>query len=82
MLSGVTSVLVCGPILTPSSNPAIRGVNLEVVGGPTLVSINEEKTIGVFYFYNILYKRPTPYILHSFIHISDRFFLYQITDGL
>ena len=32
----VTLVLVGGPILTPSSNPALRGVNLEGVGGTTL----------------------------------------------
>ena len=32
VLPGVTLVLVGGPILTPSSNPALRGVNLEVVG--------------------------------------------------
>ena len=31
-LPGVTLVLVGEPILTPSSNPALRGVNLEVVG--------------------------------------------------
>ena len=36
VLPGVTLVLVGGPILTPSSNPALRGVNLEVVGGTTL----------------------------------------------
>ena len=36
MLPSVTLVLVGGPILTPSSNPALRGVNLEVVGGTTL----------------------------------------------
>ena len=35
VLPGVTLVLVGGPILTPSSNPALRGVNLEVVGAPT-----------------------------------------------
>ena len=35
MLPGVTLVLVGEPILTPSSNPALRGVNLEVVGEPT-----------------------------------------------
>ena len=35
VLAGVTPVLVGGPILTPSSNPALRGVNLEVVGGTT-----------------------------------------------
>ena len=35
VLPGVTLVLVGGPILTPSSNPALRGVNLEVVGGTT-----------------------------------------------
>ena len=33
-LPGVTLVLDGGPILAPSSNPALRGVNLEVVGGP------------------------------------------------
>ena len=33
---GVTLVLVGGPILTTSSNPALRVVNLEVVGGTTL----------------------------------------------
>ena len=38
-LPGVTLVLVGRPILTQSSNPALRGVNLEVVGGPTQVSI-------------------------------------------
>ena len=37
VLPGVTLVLVGGPILTPSSNPALRGVNLEVVGGTTLL---------------------------------------------
>ena len=31
-----TLVLVGEPIFTPSSNPALRGVNLEVVGEPTL----------------------------------------------
>ena len=31
VLLGVTMVLVGGPILTPLSNPALRGVNLEVV---------------------------------------------------
>ena len=35
VLPGVTLVLVGGPILTPSSNLAFRGVNLEVVGGTT-----------------------------------------------
>ena len=35
VLPGVTLVLVGEPILTPSSNPALRGVNLEVVGEPT-----------------------------------------------
>ena len=35
---GVTMVLVGGPILTQSSNPALRGVNLEVVGGTTRVT--------------------------------------------
>ena len=38
VLPGVTLVLVGGPILTPSSNPALRGVNLEVVGGTTQLS--------------------------------------------
>ena len=33
--AGVTLQVVGGPILTPSSNPALRGVNLEVVGGIT-----------------------------------------------
>ena len=33
---GVTLVLVDASILTPSSNPALRGVNLKVVGGTTL----------------------------------------------
>ena len=36
-LPSITLVLVVGPILTPSSNPALHGVNLEVVGGPPLV---------------------------------------------
>ena len=36
VLPGVTLVLVGEPILTPSSNPALRGVNLEVVGETTL----------------------------------------------
>ena len=40
VLPGVTLVLVGGPILTPSSNPALRGVNLEVVGGTTQVKAN------------------------------------------
>ena len=35
VLPGVTLVLVGEPILTPSSNPALRGVNLEVVGETT-----------------------------------------------
>ena len=34
-LPSVTLFLVGGPILTRSSNPALRGVNLEVVGGPS-----------------------------------------------
>ena len=38
VLTGLTLVLVGGPILTPASNPALPGVNLEVVGGTTLVS--------------------------------------------
>ena len=33
-LPGITVVLVGGPILTQSNNPALCGVNLEVVGGP------------------------------------------------
>ena len=37
VLPGVTLVLVGGPILTPTSNQALRGVNLEVVGGPTQI---------------------------------------------
>ena len=45
-LPGVTLALVGGPILTKSSNPALRGVNLEVVGGPPQVSfINEFELI-------------------------------------
>ena len=43
VLPGETLVLVGEPILTPSSNPALRGVNLEVVGEPTQGSINELK---------------------------------------
>ena len=35
-LPGVTLVLVGGPILTLSSDPTLRWVNLEVVGGPPL----------------------------------------------
>ena len=41
VLPGATLVLVDGPILTPSSNPALHGVNLEVVGGTTQVSIGQ-----------------------------------------
>ena len=37
MLPGITLVLVGEPILTLSSNPALRGVNLEVVGETTLL---------------------------------------------
>ena len=37
VLPGVTLVLVDEPILTPSSNPVFRGVNLEVVGETTLL---------------------------------------------
>ena len=33
-LPSVTLVLISRPILTLSSNPALRGVNLEVVGRP------------------------------------------------
>ena len=45
VLPGVTLVLVGEPILTPSGNPALRGVNLEVVGETTqelLVSILQD----------------------------------------
>ena len=38
VLPGVTLVLVGEPILTPSNNPALRGVNLEVFGEPTHIS--------------------------------------------
>ena len=34
-LPGVTLVLVGEPILTPTSKPALRRVNLKVVGGTT-----------------------------------------------
>ena len=44
VLPGVTLVLVDGPILTPSSNPALRGVNLEVVGGTT----QENEAVSTF----------------------------------
>ena len=44
-LPGVTLVLVGGPILTPSSNPALRWVNLEVVGGTTLESVAASKFV-------------------------------------
>ena len=37
VLPGVTLVLVGAPILTPSSNPELHGVNLEVVGGTYLL---------------------------------------------
>ena len=39
VLPGITLVLVGEPILTPSSNPALRGVNLEVVGETTPLSV-------------------------------------------
>ena len=39
-LPGVTLVLVGGQIFPQSSNPALRGVTLEVVGGPLLVTHN------------------------------------------
>ena len=39
-LPGVTLVLVDGPILTRSSNPALRGVNLKAVGGPPQLCTN------------------------------------------
>ena len=39
VLPGVTLVLVDLPILTPSSNSALRGATLEVVGGTTLNNI-------------------------------------------
>ena len=44
-LPSVTLVPVGGPILTPSSNPALRGVNLEVVGGTTQVITKKNKKI-------------------------------------
>ena len=53
MLPTLTLVLVGGPILTPSSNPALRGVNLEVVGGTTL---------NIF---NILLQKLTPEYLYT-----------------
>ena len=40
VLPGATLVVVGGPILTLSCNPALLGVNLEVVGGPTLENVN------------------------------------------
>ena len=43
VLPGVALVLVGEPILTPSSNPALRGVNLEVIGGTTLVAVDHNK---------------------------------------
>ena len=53
VLPGVTLVLVGEPILTPSSNPALRGVNLEMVGEPTQESLNVQlmvQTIGAWTF--------------------------------
>ena len=47
VLPGVTLVLVSEPILSPSSNPALRWVNLEVVGEPTLYSATAATPVGV-----------------------------------
>ena len=50
-LPGITLVLVGGPILTPLSNPALCGVNLEVVGGlpqQELIAIDSPKSsVGI-----------------------------------
>ena len=54
VLPGVTLVLVGGPILTPSSNPALRGVNLEVVGGKPLVGLTILKETNYVFLFHII----------------------------
>ena len=65
MLPGVTLVLVGGPILTPSSNPALCGVNLEVVGGTTL---NINNLILINFHISLITKRFS----RSFDRHSDK----------
>ena len=58
VLPGVTLVLVGEPILTPSSNPALRGVTLEVVGETTLERVTPHNP-GLFFRF-VFCTRVTP----------------------